>query len=248
MSGYPDHASCDHAEDVGAYLLRALPEGEQEAFAAHLAGCQGCRREVQALQVVVDTLPIAAPQVMPPPELKDRIMRIVDAEAQLLRAAGPEADRVPVAAESKRSRRWAWASGLSLRPVVAGALASVLLLVGVAGGVLLSNDDGPPSRNLAAQVSDPSARASVELKGDKAALHVENLPSPPFSRVYQVWIKRGDVIFPTHTLFNVRKSDGSAVVQIEESVKGVDQILVTDEPGGGSQKPTSVPLITATLS
>jgi hypothetical protein len=249
MSGYHDHSDhlgCDHVDEVGAYLLRALPEDELRAFQTHLSACDGCRREVQSLQMAVDALPLAAPQIVPPPALRDRIMQVVEAEAQLLRAAGPEADRVPVA-EAKRSRRWGWAAGFSLRPVAAGALASVLLLVGVAGGVLLSGDDGPSTRNLAAQVSDPGARVTVALRGDKAALHVKNLPSAPFARVYQVWIKRGDTIVPTHTLFNVRK-DGSAVVPIEESVAGADQILVTDEQNGGSQKPTTTPLITATLS
>lgn len=250
MSGYhdhSDHAACDHADEVGAYLLRALPDGEQQAFTTHLAACDGCRREVASLQIAVDALPLAAPQFMPPPALKDRIMAVVDAEAQLLRAAGPEADRVPVA-EPKRSRRWGWASGLALRPAVAGALAGVLLLVGVTGGVLLSGDNAPSSRTISAQVSDPGARVTVALRDGKAALHVKNLPGAPFSRVYQVWLKRGDKIIPTHTLFNVRKSDGSAVVPIEESVAGADQILVTDEQNGGSQSPTTDPLILANLS
>ncbi len=248
MSGHhdhPDHLACDHADDVGAFLLRALPDAEQQAFSSHLSDCEGCRREVQSLQVAVDALPLAAPQFVPPPMLRDRIMSVVDAEAQLLRAAGPEADRVP---EPKRSRRWGWAAGLSLRPAVAGALAGVLLLVGVFGGVLLSGDNVSTPRTISAQVTDPGARVTVALQDGKAALHVKNLPGAPFSRVYQVWLKRGDKIIPTHTLFNVRKSDGSAVVQIEESVAGADQILVTDEQNGGSQSPTTDPLITATLS
>ncbi|MCW3041678.1 MAG: hypothetical protein JWM31_3583 [Solirubrobacterales bacterium] len=238
---------CAHALDAGAYLLSALPPEDHDAFAEHLLTCGSCRREVEQLQVVVDTLPIAAPQLAPPPELRDRIMRIVDAEAELLRAAGPEADRVPAPAARQRRR---WASGLFLRPVAAGALASVLLAVGVAGGVLVSGGDGgsTPTRNLATVVAAPGARVIVAVKGSQAALHVTNLPAAPFSRVYQVWIKRGNRIEATHTLFNVRKSDGSAVVPIEESVAGADQILVTDEPDGGSQRPTSAPLITASLS
>jgi hypothetical protein len=244
MSGYDHHsdAACDHVDDVGAYLLRALPDADADAFTAHLASCTGCRRELQHLQVVVDTLPIAAPQLSPPAALKDRIMRIVDAEAELLRAAGPEADRVP----APKPRR-AWFAGFSLRPVAAGALASVLLAVGVFGGVLVSGDKSQSSRTLSAQVSDPGARVTVALQGGKAALHVKHLPGAPFSRVYQVWLKRGDKIIPTHTLFNVRK-DGSAIVPIEESVAGADQILVTDEQNGGSQSPTTAPIITATLT
>jgi anti-sigma-K factor RskA len=247
MSRHGD-SECDHAIDAGAYVLRALPEGEHAAFATHLRTCASCRHEVQQLQTVADTLPIAAPQLVPPPELKDRIMRVVDAEAELLRAAGPEADRVPER-QPRRSRRWG--SGLFLRPVAAGAVASVLIAVGVAGGVLLSNDgtSTPATRSLAAKVSTPGASATVALQGDRAALHVTNLPSAPAGKVYQVWIQRpGADPQPTHTLFNVRKSDGSAVVPIEERVREGEKILVTDEPDGGSLTPTGRTVIDASLS
>ncbi|MCW2999690.1 MAG: hypothetical protein JWN65_3239 [Solirubrobacterales bacterium] len=239
---------CAHAIDAGAYLLRALPEDEHAAFAAHLGICRACRQEVAQLQVVVDTLPIAAPQLAPPPELKDRIMRVVDAEADLLRAAGPEADRVP-ARQARRSRRWG--AGLLLRPAVAGGLASILIAVGVAGGVLLS-DDGtstPPTRSLAAEVSTAGSTAVVALQGDRAALHVTNLPSAPAGKVYQVWIQRpGADPQPTRTLFNVRKGDGSAVVPIQERVHRGERLLVTDEPDGGSLTPTGQMVINALLS
>ncbi len=245
MSARP---GCEHASDTGADLLRALSDDEHAQFAGHLASCTTCRREVDQLQVVVDTLPIAAPQYVPPVDLRDRIMRIVDTEAELLRASGPEADRVP--AEPARRRSWGWGAGLFLRPVAAGALATVLLAVGVTGGVVFggAGDNPPPTRSLAAQVAAPGATAVVSVQDGRAALHVKNLPSPPFARVYQVWIKRGDAIVPTHTLFNVRKSDGSAVVPIEESVRPGDELLVTDEQNGGSQKPTGDQLIVAPLS
>jgi anti-sigma-K factor RskA len=245
----PRH-ECDQALEAGAYLLKALPADERSAYAEHLQSCQECRHEVEQLRSVVDTLPIAAPQLAPPPELKDRIMRIVDSEAELLRASGPEADRVrtPQKAEG-RTRRWA--SGLFLRPAVAGGLASILIAVGVAGGVLLSGGDSTPStRNVTAQVAAAGATATVSVQDGRAALHVRNLPAAPFGKVYQVWIRRKGVPapIPTHTLFNVRKSDGSAVVPIEESVKDVEQVMVTDEPDGGSTQPTGTQLISATLS
>lgn len=247
MTGRDAMPECDHALDAGAYLLSALPEEDHRSFTTHLRTCSECRHEVEHLQVVVDTLPIAAPQLAPPPELKDRIMRIVDAEAELLRAAGPEADRVPTA-PAKRTRRWG--SGLFLRPAMAGAMASILIAVGVAGGVLVSGDNGPaPTRTLSASVNKDAigATATVALQSGHAVLHVTKLPAAPSGRVYQVWLKRGKTITPTHTLFGVR-NDGSAVVPVEESVKDADQILVTDEPDGGSATPTGTMQIAATLS
>jgi anti-sigma factor RsiW len=255
--------SCERRDDAGAWVLGALPEDEHERFAAHLAGCAICRREVAELQMVADTLPLAAPQVAPPPELKERIMAAVRAEAAVLAAAGPEADvaAIPEAPEaapaaparrprperSKRERGWWRRPLLALRPLPAAALAAVLIALGVGAGVLLSGGGGESARTVQAQVvapSAPSARASLTVSGDHATLSVSGFPAPPSGRVYQVWVKRpGRDPAPTNALFSVR--DGRATVEVPGSMRGVDQVLVTDEPDGGSRKPTRSPVIIA---
>ena len=116
-------------DDAGAWVLGALPEDEERRFAAHLETCAICRREVAELQMVADTLPLAAVQVAPPPELKDRIMSAVRAEAEVLQAAGPEADASrasrrreagAAAAPAPQPLRDVWRRPfLSLRPVPA---------------------------------------------------------------------------------------------------------------------------------
>jgi len=257
MSSNRQPDSCDHLLDAGAYLLGALSQDEQREFAGHLRACGGCQHEVQQLQIVVDTLPIAAPQLVPPPDLRDRIMRVVDAEAELLRATGPEADRVRAADErtrstdrAKRSRRWG--ALLFPRPIAAGAMASILIAVGVAGGALVVSEDSPtapPTTTFTAKVLSEGSKAVVSVQDGRAALRVTNLPSAPSGKVYQVWIQRaGEQPQPTHTLFNVRKSDGSAVVPIEERVGPGERILVTDEPDGGSLTPTGQTVIDAQLT
>ena len=257
--------SCERRDDVGAWVLGALDPAEQERFAAHLAGCATCQREVAELQMVADTLPLAAAQVAPPPELKERIMAAVRAEAAVLEAAGPEADRPPAAAPSAavgeppvaepaarpkrppRKKRWEWLRRPlpGLRPLPAAVAAAVLIALGVAGGVLLSG--GPSERTVAAQVvapSAPAARASLTVDDGRATLRVRNFPAPPRGRVYQVWLKRpGRAPDPTNALFGVRA--GSATVQVPGSVRGVEQVLVTDEPDGGSRAPTRAPVIIA---
>ena len=85
-------SACAHRDDAGSYVLRALPDDEHERFEAHLASCEACRREVADLQMAADTLPLAAVQVGPPPELRERIMAVVRSEAELLNAAGARAD------------------------------------------------------------------------------------------------------------------------------------------------------------
>ena len=239
---------CPQRDSAGPWVLGALGEDEQQAFATHLEGCEVCRGEVADLQVVADVLPMAAPQVVPPPELKSRIMAVVNAEAQLLRAAGPEADRVPDRARPRERGRW-WhrlvAPLTRLRPLPAAALASVLLAIGVAGGVLLSGGDDTVSHP---GFGPRGSQVALEVTGDHGKLDLSGMPAPPPGRVYQVWLVRGkERPRPTHTLFTVPR-DGQTQVDIMESLKGTDRVLVTAEPSGGSRQPTSDPIVGATLT
>lgn len=243
-------STCPCGDDAGAYVLRALSDGERAAFATHLETCAECRAEVEELQVVADQLPMAAPQLVPPPEIRNRLMAMVESEAALLRAAGPEADRVVPVREEMRLRDRVWWPSWSVSPGLAAAAASVFVLAGLGAGVLVSDDDGPgPVRTVPAQVaSSTAARAHVELQDGRATLEVRGLPAAPTGQVYQVWLKRGDEApRPTHTLFTVRP-DGRAAVKVDEAVDGVDELLVTAEPTGGSMSPTSSPVVTATLT
>ena len=247
--------SCAHHDDAGSYVLRALPDDEHERFEAHLATCDGCRREVADLQMVADTLPLAAVQIGPPPELRDRIMAVVHSEAELLNAAGaradePEADRAP-AARAPRSRRrgWRWPA-LSLRPLPAALAAGVLVAAGVVGGVVLTGGNDTSTVTGTVRIaSAPTARASLKLSDDATKLQVRRMPPPPSGKVYQVWLKRPNRDpAPTTALFRV-DANGSADVEIQRGrLKGVEQVLVTAEPDGGSMKPTSAPVIVASAA
>jgi anti-sigma-K factor RskA len=239
---------CPQRDSAGPWVLGALGEEEQDAFATHLESCETCRREVADLQVVADALPMAAPQVVPPPELKSRIMAVVNAEAQLLRAAGPEADRVADRPRERERRGW-WrrlaAPVTRLRPLPAAGLASLLLAVGVAGGVLLSGGDDTVTHP---GFGPRGAEVALRVTGDHGKLDLSGMPAPPPGRVYQVWLVRGkERPRPTHTLFTVPR-DGHTEVDIMESLKGTDRVLVTAEPSGGSTQPTSDPIVGATLT
>ncbi|WCB95770.1 hypothetical protein DSM104299_04520 [Baekduia alba] len=242
MSGHDD---CRFRDDVGPWVLGALAEPDAAAFATHLEACDDCRREVAELQVVADVLPMAAPQVLPPPELKSRIMSVVNAEAELLRAAGPEADRVPTPAKRERVGRFGWLG--RLRPVPAAALASAILAVGVVAGVLATG--GGESTTTIRGTGPSGAQVALAVRDDEhGQLKLEHMPAPPDGRVYQVWLVSGqDSPRPTHALFSVSE-DGSASIDIPESLKGTDQVLVSDEPPGGSPAPTGKVVAGAKLS
>jgi anti-sigma-K factor RskA len=244
--GHPS-GDCTHIDDAGPYVLCALPDEDRLEFVAHLETCAICRDEVEQLQIVADQLPMAAPQMQPPPDLRSRIMAVVESEAELLRAAGSQADRAPAVRPAKlRDRVW-WPSW-SVSPGFAAALASCVLLVGLGAGVLLKGEDGPgPTRTLEAQTAPAGAKASVTVHDGRATLVVRGMPAAPSGRVYQVWLKRASGLEPTHTLFSVR-SDGRAQVEVDERLDDAQELLVTAEPGGGSTVPTSAPVLTATLT
>jgi anti-sigma-K factor RskA len=240
MSPARDHGTW--ADTSAAYLLGALDEGERAGFEEHLGDCSTCQEEVARLRVAADALPASARQLTPPPELKDRIMAVVNAEAELLRAAGPGADRAVAPAPARRRFAW-WPP----RPAVAVAMTLLVLAAGVAAGVVGSGGlDGSSTRTVVADVTVPDASAKLIVRdGDHSTLVTKGLPDPSEGRVYQVWIKHPNKDpEPTRTLFDVH-DDGSASVDVPESLAGVEAVMVTSEPEGGSEVPTRQPVVIA---
>jgi anti-sigma-K factor RskA len=232
-------SGCPHRDDAGPWVLGALADDDARAFDAHLDGCEVCRAEVDALQPVADVLPMAAPQELPPPELKGRIMAVVESEAALLRAAGPDADRVP----APRERR-SWLP--RVRPLPALALACTIVVLGVAVALLARGGDD--ATTTVPGFGPRGAQVALRVDGGHGQLDLHGMPQAPSGHVYQVWLVTGsEKPRATHALFTV-PADGRARVEIPESLKGTDQVLVTAEPPSGSAQPTSTPIAGAKLA
>ncbi|HEY8582435.1 MAG TPA: anti-sigma factor [Capillimicrobium sp.] len=239
------HHRDDDLATAAAWVLGALPEPEAEAYASHLAGCAECRDEVARLQPVADALPLAAPDAEPSPNLKLRIMAEVEREASLLAAAGPEADRPPAPRRERQAPRW-W-RWLIARPALVAAGLAVGLVLGVGAGMLASGGEEDPGA-LSASVTalGPGGGTHGELlqSGRHAEIRVDGVPSPPPGRVYQVWIVRDGKPAPDAVFTVDRDGDGSVV--LEGDLSGAEQVLITNEPEGGSRRPTSDPTLGAT--
>lgn len=219
---------------VAPYVLGALPEDERADFERHLEECEVCRAEAELLRVPAEALPAAAPQFVPPPELRDRIMLIVNREAELLAAAGPEADRPPVAARERR--RFSW-----LRPSVA---IPVVLACGVLLGIVTTGALREDVRTVTAAQAPAGSSVTLEVGEEHSRMVADDLPEPPPGRIYQVWLKlegRAAPV-PTDALFTVREG-GDASVDVPGELDDVEAVLVTHEPLGGSQTPTVDPII-----
>jgi anti-sigma factor RsiW len=222
------------ADAAGAYVLGAMSPPERDDFERHLATCPACREDVEELRPAAEALPMASPPVLPPPALKDRIMAEVEREASLLAEAGPAADRP--AQRQRRRFHFPALTGWRLAPV-----AAALLIVGVLAGAVLTGGGG--DRTVSA-----GAHGELQIDGDTATL-VANMDPPPEGRVYEVWVvpKGKTDPEPTNVLFTPR-ADGSVEAAIPGSIDDIAQVLVSDEPSGGSETPTGDVHMVADLS
>ena len=71
---------------------------------------------------------------------------------------------------------------------------------------------------------------------------------PPAGQIYEVWIKRPNQSpSPTSALFSVT-TNGDGDVDVPGSLRGVDEVMVTPEPAGGTTVPTHPAVIQADLT
>lgn len=235
-----DHTA--YQQEIGAYLLGALTDLEQQAFERHVASCAECRNEVERLRPAADALPRSVEQMEPPPGLKASLMEVVEREAR-------ERSGTPV--RSVRSpRREGRLRGLfsPLRPVLA---AGALALAALAGFGIAQLAGGEDSRTVAAAVDESrvpgaSARLQVQNDGDDGAiLRVQGMPALERGRVYQAWVERDGMIVPQPT-FEVGDSGGGAVA-IPADVSDAARVMVTREPRGGARAPGEKPILVVSL-
>jgi anti-sigma-K factor RskA len=239
-----------YEENVGAYLLGALPELELQAFERHIERCRDCRSAVEGLRPAADALPRATTPLTPPPHLKAALMEVVEREARVPDRRVSDEPVAPPPARARRERLTRLLSPPSrLRPAAVWASAA-FLLAGAAGGFALAGglDDG--SQRLTAQVDQRDLpRASAQLVvadgGSTAVLRTNAMPTLDEGSVYQVWLERDGEVIP-QSLFQV-DPDGRGAGVVTDGVEGADAVMVTREPAGGSRAPTEPPVLSVEL-
>lgn len=236
-----DQTQHEFGGDAAAYVLGALEAGEVSAFRTHLDDCAECRTDVAAFQLVVDALPMAATRFPVPTDLRRRVLDDVLADAD---------------AHARRRRRGR-GQGPAVRAAVAGALRPpaarlsgallVTALVAVLALAVLSGGGASGPRLLRGEVTNSGGTAQLRVSDDHASLIVRHFPPPPVGRIYEVWLKRpGARPAPTTVLFSVNAT-GAADVGVPGAMSGLSEVLVTQEPAGGSLVPTRPPVIRVRL-
>jgi anti-sigma-K factor RskA len=228
-------------EEVAAYMLGALEPEDVAEFEHHLEGCERCRSEVRWLTAAVEVLPEAVERHEPPPQLRERLLAEVGADA---RAAGTHAEPAERGALHRAGRRLA---GLGSGPRDWRRLAwlgAMLLLVVAIGGYEIGSGGGDSGGGggYEAFVSGdpPGVTAEVIREDDEGEIHLAAVGSLPSNRVLEAWVRRDGEIEPVKALF-VPDGEGDATTALGD-MHGVDLVMVTTEPAGGSASPTSAPI------
>jgi anti-sigma-K factor RskA len=229
-----------------AYVLGALPEEERRELEEYLARHPERQAEVDELGAFAGLLALTPQEHEPPPELRRSIMSVVESEAR--------------SSSARSEPRFA-----GLREVFSlqnlGLAAAAVLVIGLFSwnmllqgevqdlqGRVASLQESPQSRMVALEgTGDAPQQGHAEvmiLDDDRAVLMAEDMPRAPEGRTYQIWVIEGDVPEPGG-LFEPRGESVAAVV--EKPLDEGDVIAVTIEPAGGSQQPTTDPLMTAKL-
>ncbi|MBK8293367.1 MAG: anti-sigma factor [Solirubrobacterales bacterium] len=242
-------------EQLPGYLLGALSPGEKTDLEHHLGGCPECQSELRWLEPATERLANEVDQIKPSPRLKSRVMAAVAADLAENPVPEEAEAHAPVAEPARkavRKPRRAWLDfGQLMRPIALGAMAAVLF-AGVVIGYAVGGDegssgtgDGPVVANthtIPSHSNVGDADAVMVTSGNSGTLKVTNLPKLHDGEVYQAWVQKGQSVTPTDSLFTPRRN-GTATTSIPD-LSNVNTVMVSAEPKGGSEQPTTPPIIT----
>ncbi|MEO6196659.1 MAG: anti-sigma factor [Dehalococcoidia bacterium] len=235
--------NCQEVDELsGAYALRALPPDEMSSVAAHVAGCAR-HAELRDLEQSAAAMAFTAPEIEPPPGLRDRIVGAVRAEQQ--------ARSSPRLAPEKDQRRgffsgWSWPR---LAPY-GFAAALILLLSGLlAADIATRGSDGNNGGTVVLDLQPTSGDASgqIIILEDQgiAIVQADGLEPLTEDQTYQMWaLTDGE---PTGIGLFAADTDGSASSIVEVDLSNADAGAVTIEPAGGSELPTTEPILATDL-
>jgi len=146
----------DH-EDLGLYATGAVEAGEMERIRLHVDTCVECRNELQRIYGDLGFLGMSAPEALPSPTLRRRLMESIDREQV----------RGKVVEIPRRGFQWGWIA-------VAAALAMAVL-----GGIQWNSN-----RQLKADLDEANRNAAeLQAKSDAALKIAATLSAPDALRL-----------------------------------------------------------------
>ncbi len=222
--------TCEEARDLlGPFALDALEEGEMAEVRDHLESCDQ-HAEAAGLIAAARSLAFAPAEREPPLALKSRIMQEVRAGESTVR----EPDR---GGSFGRLFRWR-----VLQPALTGAMAAAI--VGLV--IWVATLQGSGDNTVVLSIGDDVLGGRVVLlqDEDQAIMELHGLADLTDDLTYQVWaIGEGGAA----SSGLLEPENGAVLAVLPFDSEGVDAIAVTIEPAGGSEQPTTEPILSTDL-
>lgn len=265
------YSSEELQELAAGYALGAASAEEAAAVEEAIAGSPALAAEVASYREVAVRL-AQARAVAPSSAVRDRLMTRVRETPQRDARDARDAAVVPIAA-ARRSRTPVWlAAGLAASLLLAAGLAwqnaALRRSLDARGAEIAAATEKATRRERqletvleaekdlyvaqmksADTVAGPGIQFFWNEKKRVAMLHAFRLRPAPAGRSYQLWLVR-DGAPVSAKVFN-SDPDGHALVEdiaVPARAAGVTQVLLTEEPAGGSPQPTTTPFVGGVLA
>ncbi len=216
------------SEDLAAYLLGALEADEATEMERHLEGCKRCQEETRWLQPAVQVLPESVERHEPPRVLREALMGEVRDDVREAQAR----------TGATRSRRWL------LKPAMGFAVVA-LLVAGVVGYEVGNGGSGGGGEASTVERQVGGIDVKMVQEGDSGTLQLSGVHQLPPEKVLEAWVEREGQVEAVPALF-VPDRNGQAETRIAD-MNGVKVVMVTEEPQGGSEAPTSPPIVAVSV-
>lgn len=244
------------ANVAGLLAARALgvelAADERDQLLDHLFACAACRERLDGYSAVAAHLPLAVPEAVPSPELRERLLASA-AAGRVPRTAPPD----PVTPAPRRVNwRRLLASGLSLGLALAlgfgvsrelavrglqdqlGAQQAQTQLNGRTVIAAFGNDDALEV-TLGPGPAAPAATGRVFISpGEPAvAVYARGLPQLEAGQQYQVWVETDAGVISAGVLPVNAEGRGWRPLRPAAPLQAVTRVFVTAAPVGGSVQP-----------
>jgi predicted anti-sigma-YlaC factor YlaD len=234
---------------AAAVALDSAEPLDVERVESHAEECPECGRQLAAFREAGAALGTAVAQVDPSPSIKARLFEIVGNTPQERRRLWPRPWRLSTA--------WLAAAASFLFSIA--AIAWVATLQGQIGTLQREAQadreqtaryaqmvDAMASNSNAIRVMQPvsvgmQSRGIVYLDptSETGLVMCHNLPPIEQGHAYQIWFVRGNERISGGMLWPDRFGDGYTLIRVPRDLQSFDSVGLTDEPGAGSQWPTT---------
>jgi anti-sigma-K factor RskA len=255
-------------EELAAYAMQSLPEGEAASIKAHLQTCESCRRQLAEISGDLALLGIAVDQHPLPAGARQRFLDKI-AASPVLKSQETTATVTPISVTSGRRGPGFWIPWAAV-----AAMAIVSISLGIQNRSLNDelHDQLSLVTNLAGQASraqqvlevltaptaqrvtltegkvpaQPTARATYLPERGGMILLATNLKPLPPGKTYELWVIPADGRAPVPAGVFSPDAVGTATLVLPPLSSGIaaKAFGVTIENAGGSSSPT-LPIVLA---